>query len=322
MEPADSVRAGAISYRRATSDDVGPAYAVFRRSLFDYLFRLALVDEATAKDAPIESGWARQQRWIDHLWATAAENWVATEGDGKVVGWAMSTERDGVLELTHFFVEPGIQARGVGRALLERAFPMGSGRHRVIVATQDAPALALYLRFDVGYVTTSVDLIVKPAYIPDTSDLVFERLGTDEAAVGTVAQVEQAVLGHRRDPDVQFLLGLRPAWVARRSGDVVGFGFGPAPRPGPSIDDGPVASGPMAALDPADLPAIIDHVVSEAASADAGEFTITCPMSNRTALLHLLRRGYRIDPFYIKVLADDDSMRLDRWIHTGPVFII
>ena len=322
MRPADSAQAGAVSYRRATPSDVRPAYEVFRRSLFDYLFRQALVDEATAKDPPIESGWARQAAWIEHLWATSAENWVAIDEAGRVIGWAMSTERDGVLELTHFFVEPGIQARGVGRALLERAFPVGSGRHRIIVATQDAPALALYLRFDVGYVTTSVDLIVRPTSTPRTSDLVFERLGVDEASVGVVARVEEAVLGHRRDLDTRFLLGMRPVWVARRAGDVVGFGFGPSPRPDPAIDDGPVASGPMAAFDPADLPAIIDHVVNEAAAANGGEFLISCPMSNRTALLHLLRRGYRIDPFYIKVLADDTSMQLDRWIHTGPVFIL
>lgn len=322
MHPAESTLPGAVTYRRATDEDIRPAYAVFRRSLFDYLFRQALVDDATAKDPPIESGWTRQSLWIEHLWASAAENWVATDGDGTVVGWAMSTERDGVRELTHFFVEPGIQARGVGRALLERAFPVGSGRHRVIVATQDAPALALYLRFDVGYVTTVVDLIVQPASIPPTTDLVFERLGADKSSVDIVARVEEAVLGHRRDLDTRFLLGMRPAWAARRAGDVVGFGFGATPRADPAIDDGPMASGPMAALDPADLPAIIDHVVNEAAAAGAGELSISCPMSNRTSLLHLLGRGYRIDPFYIKVLADDASMRLDRWIHTGPVFIL
>ncbi|MEO7230785.1 MAG: hypothetical protein ABIZ30_09370, partial [Candidatus Limnocylindrales bacterium] len=63
-----------IDFRVATKSDMQPAYAVFRRSLFDYLFRMALVDEATAKDPPIESAWASQGPWIDHLWATAAEN--------------------------------------------------------------------------------------------------------------------------------------------------------------------------------------------------------------------------------------------------------
>jgi hypothetical protein len=46
-----------IIYRVATTDDLGLAHAVFRRSLFDYLFRLAMVDESTAKDPPIEESW-------------------------------------------------------------------------------------------------------------------------------------------------------------------------------------------------------------------------------------------------------------------------
>jgi hypothetical protein len=63
-----------IVYRRATTDDIRPAYAVFRRSLFHYLFQQALVDGATAKDPPIEASWKRQSAWIEHLWRSAAEN--------------------------------------------------------------------------------------------------------------------------------------------------------------------------------------------------------------------------------------------------------
>jgi hypothetical protein len=36
-----------ITYRPAKAADIGPAYAVFRRSIFDYLFRLGMVDAAT-----------------------------------------------------------------------------------------------------------------------------------------------------------------------------------------------------------------------------------------------------------------------------------
>ena len=107
-------------------DDIRPAYAVFRRSLFDYLFRQSLMDETTAKDPPIESDWRRQSAWIEHLWASAAENWVAQDAAGCIVGWAMSVERDSHLELTHFFVDPGVQAKGIGRSLIQRAFPHGA----------------------------------------------------------------------------------------------------------------------------------------------------------------------------------------------------
>lgn len=320
MSTHDSDPPGAVVFRRAGPADVAPAFRVFRRSLFDYLFRHALVDEATAKDPPIESAWARQSRWIEHLWDTAAENWVAVDGTG-VIGWAMSTERDGSLELTHFFVEPGIQARGVGRGLLERAFPVGRGRHRIIVATQDAAALSLYLRFGVDFITTSVDFIVRPGAIAPSSDLTFDRLAADDDSVRLVADLEQALLGHRRELDTRFLLEMRPAWIARRNGAVVGFGFGAQPTPG-STDDSEAVTGPMGSLDPADLPAIVDHAIGEAAAAGIVEMGITCPLSNVVVIRHLLAGGHRIDPFYTTILADGPSMGLDRWIHTGPIFIV
>src|SRR5262245_21962110 len=166
-----------IIYRPAKTDDIGPAYAVFRRSLFDYLFRLGMVDEATAKDPAIEASWKRLSVWIEHLWRSAAENWIAVDAAGCVVGWAMSVERDGHLELTHFFVEPGVQAKGIGQNLIKRTFPEGRAPYRSIIATQDTRALSLYLRLGVGYVTTSAEFVIMPRRIEPMTDLVFERVG-------------------------------------------------------------------------------------------------------------------------------------------------
>jgi GNAT superfamily N-acetyltransferase len=311
-----------LTFRRAGIADVQPAYGVFRRALFDYLFRQALVDEATAKDPPIDEGWARQHAWIEHLWATAAENWVAVDRDDTVVGWAMSVERGGSVELTHFFVEPGLQARGIGRALIHRAFPEGLGTHRTIIATQDAPALGLYFRSGVRFVTTSCDFLAKPTMIEPTADLHFVQLTSDERSVSLVADIEEVVLGYRREADTRFLLGNRPAWMARRDGRIVGFAFG-AQRLAPGDDDGQGrVTGPIAALDPRDQPALIDHVIREAAAAGISEIYLTSPLSNQVAVDHLLARGCRIDPFYLQILASDDRMQLDRWLHTGPVFIM
>ena len=60
-----------------------------------------------------------------------------------------SVERDAFLGVTFFFVDPEVQSKGLGRALLERAFPLGRGRHRAIFATEDPRALSLYMRFGV-----------------------------------------------------------------------------------------------------------------------------------------------------------------------------
>jgi hypothetical protein len=179
----------------------------------------------------------------------------------------------------------------------------------------------LYLRLGVSYVTTSAEFVIMPRRIEPTTELVFERVGANDAAVEAIALLERATLGYRRDVDTRFLLRLRPAWLARRAGSVVGFAFGPQPTL-PDSDWKIGTSGPMAALDVHDLPAILDHVIDAAATAGDGEFSILAPLTNRVAVAHLLARGGKIDPFYVKILASEDSMRLERWIHTSPAFIM
>ncbi len=86
---------------------------------------------------------------MDHVARTAAEFWIAEGADGEASGYARSIDRDGVFELTEFFVRPGTQSQGVGRELLERAFPAGRGHLRLIIATTDIRAISRYLRADV-----------------------------------------------------------------------------------------------------------------------------------------------------------------------------
>lgn len=285
-------------------------YRVFRRSLFDYLHRIGQVDAATAADPPVEEGWTTQQGWMEHLAATAAEDWVAEESDGRIVGWAQSVERDGLLELTLFFVHPRAQSRGVGRGLLERAFPLGRGTARTIIATQDPPALGLYLRFGVGYATTSAELLGQPIASEIKTDLVIER--ANAGAEATIVALERELLGHARIVDVRFLVERQPVWLALRGGRAVGFAFGNLGA----------NAGPVAALDPADLPALLATVENEAAGRGVEELGFMVPMVNATALAHLITRRFRIDPFYTFVLASDDRMQLDRWVHTQPGFIV
>lgn len=50
----------AIALRKARDGDAPAADALFRRSIYDYLFRVGLVDAAAAKNPPVESSWKRQ----------------------------------------------------------------------------------------------------------------------------------------------------------------------------------------------------------------------------------------------------------------------
>ena len=80
-------------------------------------------------------------------WPRPATRWwfAEDEATGEAIGYARSILRDGVRELTEFFVLPEAQGAGVGRGLLARAFPADGARHRAIVATMDPRAIARYL---------------------------------------------------------------------------------------------------------------------------------------------------------------------------------
>lgn len=179
--------------RPATPADSHACFAVFRRSLADLLSRLGY----RAPDAPPadpDALWPAYETLFAHLAATYVQWWIAEDpGDGEPLGYARSVQRGGTLELTEFFVAPGARVAGLGRALLEQAFPLGLGEHRAIIATLDAPAVALYLRFGVAHQSTGVDVTGAPRAIAPPA-------GYDVAAAtpAQIAALERELLGHAR----------------------------------------------------------------------------------------------------------------------------
>lgn len=299
-----------MQFREGTEADIRPAYAVFRRSLWDYLHRIGYLGPGDPAEPDVEGSWARQGPFIEHLARTAARFWVAETDDGRLVGVARSIQRGGLVELTEFFVDPTAQARGVGRGLLERAFPLGWGEHRSIIATFDPRALSLYLRFGVHAAGVAGDFSGPPRV---------DRLRTDlDLAPGSIAdtaavlEIEEQVLGHQRPEDVAFFVATRPLTVARRRGRVVGYAFG---SNGTGI-------GPVAALDPADLPPLLAHLEAEAAEAGHESIEFSLSLANRTAVDHVLARGLRLDPFYTLLLENEPFVRFDRYALTTPNFIL
>ena len=81
-------------------------------------------------------------------------------------------------------------------------------------------------------------------------------------------------------------------------------------------------SGPIGALEPGDMPALLDQVEDHAAEIGAPNLYCSTRLANHAALTHLLGRGYTIDPFFASFLADADWLKLDRWIHTGISYIL
>lgn len=306
-------------FRPAREDDMPAAYAVFRRSIIAYLHRTGLASVEEAADPPIQSAWLRQADWIRHFWATAAENWVATDEEGTIIGWALSVVRGGHLELAFFFVDPEVSARGLGTRLLELVFTSRPETARTIMATQDPSALSLYLRSGLGFVASSFDICVGSQARPASRTLSFRPVRRDPADIATIRAIEGQVLGLDRPEDIHFLIGNRPGWIASRDGLPVGYAFGAQPLP-EGANDFPPTIGPVAALDDADLPDLLDQVIGSAP--EGTELNFGVPMRNGRAIDHLLRLRGKIDPFYIAVLSTEADMQLDRYVHTSPAFII
>lgn len=298
-----------IRYRLASPEDERPAFEVFRSSLWAYVQGKGIV--SPGEDQDLDAAWARQGALMHHLQRTAARDWVAEDDAGRLVGMARSIERDGHVQLTHFFVGIDAQAVGVGRELLRRTFPLGWGRHRSIIATQHPRALGLYLRFGVEAHGIGLTLTKTPEATPSTSDLIPRRTGNDPAAAATVLAIESEVLGYRRPEDVDFLVSDRPVTLYERRGKVVGYGFG----------TNGLASGPAAVLDPRDLPAVLADQETAAAEAGLDEVQISLSSAAAHTLRWALQHGYRIVPFYEMLLLDVPVISFDRYAFTQPAFI-
>src|SRR6266508_1061979 len=126
--------------RRGTPDDTDQCHRLLWHAITDLAVRQGTPLEGTA-----DEWWPSFEPLFSFLSGSYAEWWVAENPVSKsLVGYARSIERGGLFELTEFFVMPEQQAKGVGRALLEHAFPAGRGDVRSIIATTDVRALARY----------------------------------------------------------------------------------------------------------------------------------------------------------------------------------
>jgi GNAT superfamily N-acetyltransferase len=298
----------AAAIRPAGAADSRACFALFRASFGDLLRRIGYLP-ADAPGEDLDELWLAHAGLFDHLAATCAQWWIAEDGSGRPVGYARSTQRGEIVELTEFFVAADARLAGVGRALLERAFAPGLGTHRAIIATLDAPAVALYLRFGVWHQGTGVDVTGRPRAVALPAGYEARPATLDE-----LLEIEGELLGHGRRDDLAFMLSDRPATMLRRDGAAVAYAF---------AANAHGYAGPVAARDPTDLPAALALVEAAAHEAGMERLDLTVPLSARTAVEWLLgQRGFRIDPFYYLFLADGPWARLDRYLPFNPCLML
>lgn len=293
-----------IVIRRGTPDDSRACHQLLYDSITDF---------ETQYGTPLEGSeaewWAGTEPYYRYLATDAAEWWVAHEGEsGPLIGFARSIDNGGLVELTEFFVRPGHQARGLGRDMLERAFPRDRATTRAIIATRDVRALARYYAAGMVARFPILGLGGVPAAAAAPSSGLRARGVVGDADVGTLRAIERSLLGFdRSDAALLCLLDNREAYLYRRDGATVGFAF---------ISKG--GSGPIGALDPGDLPDILLHVEDRSRAIGVGRLSLEIPAPNEVATRHLLSRGFRFDPFVSFLMSDRPFGQFDRFIGFSP----
>lgn len=300
-----------VRIRPGTLEDNEACAAVLVEAINDLGRRNGSIDDASAID--LAAAWPRWRSFLDHVARTAAEFWVAEGTDVGIIGFARSIERDGVFELTEFFVRPGAQSHGVGRQLLERAFPRGRGELRLIIATTDIRALSRYMRADVVPRFAVATFTGASREVPLVRGLEVEPLELDRD-VDAVNAVDDVVLGHRREVDHRWFAAEREGHRYVRDGRVVGYGYVALP--------GRAGNGPFAVVEASDLPAVMAHAERRRHDLGADETEFEVALHNRVAIDHLLGRGYKMDTFLTLICSSKPFGRFEQYLFCAPALIL
>ena len=210
----------APTIRRGTPADIRACHDLLWISATDLGRR-----QGTPLEGDADAWWEGIESVHRFLADHAAEWWVAEDGD-ELIGYARSIDRDGLFELTELFVRPGHQSSGVGRQLLEQAFPLGRGDVRSIIATTDVRATARYYAADTVARFPYFTLTGRPRADAKPDDVSAEAAGTDPAALAAISEIERAVLDFPRGTDeLRWLAETRPGYVFVRGGMPIGFAF-------------------------------------------------------------------------------------------------
>jgi len=305
---------GSPRYRPAAVEDLPACTRIWRVALADYLGRLKSDDGLPFDLEPL-------RRLLAYLLSTDPERfWVAVRpaldgpdgrvapGDGgtdgeRVVGFGSATVRGDTWFLGMLFVDPAEQARGIGRALLERTMT-GVDRLALGTATDSAQPIssAMYARLGIVPRMPCLHLVGRPGspssmpgLPPGVRAVEFEQVVADGGAEGpghrelseAVGSVDLAVLGYERPSDHAWMRrDGRFGWLYRdRAGRALGYGY--------LTKVGRV--GPAAAVEPGLLGPIVAHLLE--AHVPAGASSLWVPGHAGEVVEMLLRAGLRLESF-------------------------
>jgi GNAT superfamily N-acetyltransferase len=283
-----------VTIREAVETDLLECHRVWRDGIIDYTGPLGF--------PPLQEDNPGVRRLHAHCLATDPSRFLVAErrgrsGEGRIVAFGSAVERGPLWFLSMLFVEPGEQARGLGRAVLERMLPEKLDGRVLATCTDSAQPISNGLYATLGIVPRMplFSLIGRPRpgfewpALPD--GVTAERVAQPERwrDGAELVAFDRSVLGFAHPEDHRFVQDEpRRAFAFRGAdGGLVGYGY--------AGEIGRV--GPIAVADPALLTPVLGHVL--AAVEPRGASAVWLPGAADDALATVIRAGLRIDGFPI-----------------------
>ena len=299
-----------IIYRKGNESDSYPVFHIFEQSIADLAKRMGSNVSSSIPDPDtLARTWQERQSLYHHLARTADQFWVAERG-GQPIGFSRSIVRDSLHELTELFVLPNQQSSGIGRELISRAFSTNGYAHRSIIGTSDTRAQVLYLkagvypRFPIYYFGREPEVVSVP------SDIAYKPIEASSENLKILGNLDEALLGHRRDLDHSWLLNDRSGYLYYRNGQPVGYGYLG------------YRNGPFSLLDLNYFPAVLAHAECLAAQNQKEKIGFEVPSINETVIDYLLSRRFNMDDFVTFMMTDKPFGRFENYILTNPPFFM
>jgi GNAT superfamily N-acetyltransferase len=306
--------ADGITTRAATVDDLPACERIWRDGINGYTRRL------NQPDVPEDNPGLR--RLHAHTLATDPSRFRVAERDGEVIAFGSAVERGPVWFLSMLFVDPGAQAKGLGRRLLSEIWSTRSrfGTSRpddgVVLgtATDSAQPISNGLYASLGIVPRMplFNLVGRPRAswsapaLPAGVRAIV--LSDDPAATAEIDALDTEVVGYAHPEDHAFIMAERPDRFGYRdvAGRLLGYGYTSAVG----------RIGPVAVADAALMGPALAHLLT--AVEPRGASAIWLPGGTTGAMDVALAAGLRIEDWPLLLCWSDAFADFERYLPISP----
>ena len=239
-----------------------------------------------------------------HLLQTDPHSCYVAEDHGRTIAFGVVMRRGVETYLSFLFVEPKWQNRRIGRAVYEACLAgVGEGveRHSVCAEANQPVSTGLYAKM--GLAPRTPLYLIRGALPDQALPTVPQNVQRHPVRAEAVAEFDRTLIGYERPQDHAFWAHDRTgALFTDEVGTVLGYGYA---HPSGRI-------GPVAAADPAYLPAFVGYLVRLTDVLEGRQLVVPGPAAS--ILGPLLQAGLRIDGTPAVHMADHPGPAFDRYI--------